>query len=638
VAVTSLEILLAAAAGFGVSGVLRGRLGVAVTSLAALAGLIGVATWWGEPSSPAISLPWRVPMGGLALGLDALSVAFVLPVLTIPTVAGLYGVPYMSPRGSTGRRTRLAFGLLQASMVVVLLARDAFLLLVAWEVMALSSFLLIATEDDDAQVRASAWVYLVATHLGTICLLAGFAAVSAFTGGLILAPVSGLDSRTLAGVSLLFLVGFGTKAGMMPLHFWLPGAHANAPSHVSAVMSGVVIKMGVYGLMRMSMLLEDIPAEAGSALLTVGALSAVVAAALAVAQSDLKRLLAYSSVDNVAIVLMGLGRALVGRGTGRDDLVVLGVAAADWHVWNHALFKSLMFLVAGAVVHATGTRRLDELGGLARSMPETSVAAVIGALALAGLPPLNGFLSELVLYVGLARSGPTTVWPALAVPALAVTGALALAAMLKVYGGAFLGVARGTTQAHDPPGPMRFAIGATAAACAGVVVGAIVIVPMLDRVADGFAPGAGPGLATLLPVGRIAALSSGVGVFAAASAWWLARRAAVGSVGMVGTWDCGYAITTPRVQYTPGSLSESVAQLFRLVVAPSRTGPELDGAFPAPSAFTESIPDPVLDRVAVPALTRAAGSLTWLRLLQQGRVQAYVLYILVALLALLWLA
>ena len=233
----------------------------------------------------------------------------------------------------------------------------------------------------------------------------------------------------------------------MPLHIWLPGAHANAPSHVSALMSGVLIKMGIYGLVRVTSLFPAPPAWWGTTLLVLGGASGVLGVAYAIAQHDIKRLLAYHSVENIGIILMGLGLAVLGRSSHRPELILLGIAAALFHTWNHGLFKALLFLSAGSLIHATGTRSIDRLGGLARAMPRTALAFLVGAVAICGLPPLNGFVSEYLLYVGflqtVAGAGDDT-WlaGAFGAPALALIGALAVACFAKVFGAVFLGVPR----------------------------------------------------------------------------------------------------------------------------------------------------------------------------------------------------
>lgn len=633
----SLILLLVAAGLFVTSGVFRGLLGPLLAALAALAGLVGVASGFGAVPAPSLSWAWAVPGARFSVALDSLGAAFLLPALVIPALGAVYGHAYFPPAHATSRRTRLAFGILPASLVLVILSRDAFLFLVAWEVMALSAFFLLNADDHDSSVRESAWVYLAATHLGTLCLIAAFAILARHTGDLALTPVNGLPSADLGWASLLFLAGFGMKAGIMPLHFWLPGAHANAPSHVSAVMSGVVLNMGLYGLTRMASLLGEIPGTWGGVLLALGASSAVLGAALAVLQDDLKRMLAYSSVDNMAIALVGLGLALIGRASGRDDLLVLGAAGAVWHMWNHSLFKTLLFLGAGAVVHATGTRRMDLMGGLARSMPVTAATTFVGALALAGLPPLNGFFGELILYVGLARSATGPGWPALAMPALALTGALAVVAMVKLYGGVFLGSARRPMDPHEAHPAMLMPMGLLAGACAGAALGAAAIGPVLDEVVAGFALRREPSLADMVPLPTLTILISSAAAVTLSALAWIHQRRAGALTGRVGTWDCGYAQPTPRIQYTPSSFSQTVLGLLDRAAGAVELKPRLRRVFPARSTYVVSVPDPVLDRAALPGLRAAAHSAMWVRLTQQGNVQLYVLYILLALGGLLWL-
>ncbi|PKN55201.1 MAG: hypothetical protein CVU56_22500 [Deltaproteobacteria bacterium HGW-Deltaproteobacteria-14] len=629
-------LLVAAALLFVASGLLAARVGRVLAVLAAASGLVAVALAIALGAPPlTLSLPF--PLGRLTLGLDPLSAAFLLPVLVVPALGAVYASGYFPADHRAARRTAIAFGLLPAAMIGVVVARDAFALLVAWELMALAAFFAISADDDQPAVRASSWVYLVATHLGTLALIAAFAVLSGHTGTLELAPAAGLPPATTAAVAALFLVGFGVKAGVVPLHLWLPGAHANAPSHVSAVMSGVVLKMGVYGLLRAATLLPDLPQEAGATLLALGALGAVGGAALAAAQSDLKRLLAYSSVDNLAIILMGVGLALYGRAAGHPDLTTLGLAGAVLHVWNHALFKPLMFFVAGSVIHATGTRDLDRLGGAARALPRTARASFAGAISLAGLPPLNGFIGELFIYVGLFRAAQIERWPALAAPALAITGALALLAMVKLHGAVFLGAARDPAHAAHPhePRAMTAPMTALALACAAAVLAAPLYVPWLAEVVAVLAPGSDTAALTAVPVLTVSLTLAGLAATGLAVALAARRLTRGRSRAAVGTWGCGYAAPTARIQYTASSLSDMATQLLRPFTWPRRAAPELTAALPAPAAFSEATPDPVLDRLVAPAAARAGRVLPRLRSFQHGRVQAYLLYILVALVALL---
>ncbi|HVN37644.1 MAG TPA: proton-conducting transporter membrane subunit [Myxococcota bacterium] len=581
----------------------------------------------------------ELPIGRLAVSLDGLSALFLVPMLVVSALGSLYGSEYwhaaQAPGG--GRRLRLCWGIMTAAMMGVVLARDAILFLVAWEAMALAAFFLIATEEERPEVRRAAWVYLVATHAGSLCLVAFFALLARATGSFDLWPSLPGDARggLVTAVFALGIGGFGLKAGLVPLHVWLPGAHANAPSHVSALLSGVLLKTGVYGIVRVCGLLPEPPAWWGGALLGIGVLSAVLGMALAVAQQDLKRLLAYSSIENVGIIAIGVGLAAIGRSLGRADLVALGLGGALLHVLNHSVFKPLLFFVAGSVLHATGTRRLASLGGLARSMPRTFAAFALGAVAICGLPPLNGFASELLLYLGLLRAAAAVsphalAWAGAAAPALALTGALTLAAFVKVAGIAFCGTARTpqAVHAHDPGHAMLAPMAAFALACVGVGLAPGLALSLLQPAIDAWQPalaGAGPSLSNLAPFARVSQIGVGVVVLVvlgSALSLWRARAGA-----SVVTWDCGYARPTPRMQYVDSSFSEMLVGLFDWALRTRRSLPQASGLFPSESRFESEVPDAVLDRVVMPLLASADRKLLPVRALQRGPVQAYLLYV-----------
>jgi formate hydrogenlyase subunit 3/multisubunit Na+/H+ antiporter MnhD subunit len=380
----SLVLILTAAALVAVSGLpgllatRRSMWGQWVAAvLAGMAAAVGLAGAGRALLSDAAPCAWALPsclMGGdLTVAVDPLSAFFLVPVFLMGGLGSVYGLGYWRQvdHPSNGRRLRLFWGLLIAGMALLLVARQAMVFLLGWEVMALSAFFVIGTEDHLAEVRRADWLYLIATHLGVLALFAMFALMRVATGSLALRPIGVAEAHLglLTAIAALALLGFGLKAGVMPLHFWLPSAHAGAPSHVSALLSGVIIKMGIYGLVRIAGLLPLPPVAWGSVLLILGAVSGVLGVVLALAQHDLKRLLAYHSVENIGIIVMGLGLALIGRALGRTDWVVLGLAGCLLHVWNHALFKSLLFLGAGSVVHAVHTREIDRLGGLAKAMP-----------------------------------------------------------------------------------------------------------------------------------------------------------------------------------------------------------------------------------------------------------------------------
>ncbi|HEY4595065.1 MAG TPA: proton-conducting transporter membrane subunit, partial [Thermoanaerobaculia bacterium] len=520
----SAALLLLVGAGFllaisGVPGLLLSwrstwgsRIATTLVVAGSLLGLAGGSLALGGHGGAVISFPSPVPGFRAGLGADALSGFFSLPVFLVGGLGALYGASYWRPRSHprNGRRLRLCYGLLLASLTFITLARDGMVFLVAWEVMALTNFLLVTTDDEDPAVRRAGWLYLLYSHVTILCLFALFLLERQLSGDFALGVIPAAAPQALrAAIFVLALVAFGIKAGAMPLHSWLPAAHASAPSHVSALMSGVVIKMGIYGLVRMCGLLASPPLAWGITLLAMGSLSAFFGVVFALGQHDLKRLLAYHSIENVGIILLGLGLALVGRSAGRPDWVLLGLAGCLLHVWNHALFKSLLFFGAGSVVHATGTRDLERTGGLARRMPATAGLFLLGALAICGLPPLNGFVSELFVYLGLVRAAiaPGSAWAALPAPVLAATGALAVACFVRVFGIAFLGTARSPAarEAHESPPLMLAPMAVLAVWCAVLGAAPGLAAPAIERAAAAWAGRPLPGLALagLAPLGWI---------------------------------------------------------------------------------------------------------------------------------------
>jgi len=519
------------------------------------------------------------------------------------------------------------------------------LFLVGWETMALASFFLVTWEDDDADVRDAGWTYMVASHLGTAWLLALFVLLSHGAGTL------DFDAFTpAAGAGLLFvvaLVGFGTKAGLMPLHVWLPEAHPAAPSHVSALMSGVMITTGIYGLLRTLTFLGPLPAWAGWLLVAVGSTSAVVGVLLALAQHDLKRLLAYSTVENAGIIALGIGLALVGLRAGSPSLAVLGLAGALFHVLNHAFAKGLLFLAAGALARGAHTRRIDALGGLLTRMPGTGLAFVVAAVAVCGLPPLNGFASEVVVYLGALRAATSTLTASavagfITVATLSLVGGVGAACFAKAFGVTFLGLPRSDRAAEaTEPGPcvrtaMRLLVVAcvalTAAAPLLVVQLAPVVVQLAGLPIDAVRSELAAAARTLAPLSACAvALLALALVATAVRARLLARRSVI--VGP--TWDCGYSASSARLQYTGSSFAQPLADLFTPMTGTRRRLAPAVGFFPQAASFTSETPDPCRERVYRPVFAALERTLAPLRWLQHGRVQLYVLYIALTLLVLL---
>ena len=584
---------------------------------------------------------WAVPGGELAIRIDALSAMFLAQIFLVSALGSVYGLAYWADRDhpDSGRKVRVFYGVATAGMALLVIARNAVLFLVGWEMMALAAFLLVSTEDQKPEVRRSGLVYLVATRIGTLCLFAFFALLRSHNGSFDLrAPEIDAGEPAAAALLILALVGFGLKAGVMPLHLWLPSAHANAPTHVSALMSGVLIKMGIYGLMRFFSFFPTPPAWWGVVVLTLGGVSGLLGVLFALGQHDIKRLLAYHSVENIGIILMGLGVALLGRAHGDGAMFTLGLSGALLHVWNHGLFKALLFLSAGSVIHATHTREIDQQGGLARRMPFTAVAFGVGAVAIAGLPPLNGFISELFVYLALLRAcigegAALFTAGALAAPALALIGGLALACFVKVLGAVFLGEPRtaAAANAEESGAPMLSAMAVLAALCAVIGLGPALVAPVLDA-----ARGAFPGsrgvevvrLSTVAPLPLLSAVGAALVVTLGVGLALTRRRR---DAKAPPTWDCGYAAPTARMQYTSSSFADLVVGLFSFVLRRRRHAPSSTGLFPGPARFESYVPEVVLDELALPAVARGGRALAWFRWVQHGAAQLYILYILAAL-------
>lgn len=635
------------------------RVSLALCLLASGLGVAGAVWALIENGREQVLLPGRLFAGGAVLELDALSAFFLVPVFLVSGLGAAYARGYWRPgeQRLAGSRSALLWGIVTAGMAVLLLARQSVLFMTGWELMALASFFLICIEGQNHEAGRAAWIYLIATHVGSLCLIAMFGLLRLTTGSLALQPLqAGLAGPgMLAAIFLLALVGFGLKAGIVPLHFWLPGAHANAPSHISAFLSGVILKMGIYGLVRVCGLLPEPPLSWAGLLLFLGVAGGVLGLGFALAQHDLKRALAYSSVENIGIILLGLALALAGRSLQRPDLIALGMGGAMFHVWNHSLFKSLLFFCAGSVVHATGTREIDRLGGLGKKMPWTAGLFLTGAVAVCGLPPLNGFAGELLLYIGLLRSAvipgvPAWTGAALAAPALALIGALALACFVKLYGIIFLGLPRSepARQAHEAPASMRAAMTALAGLCALTGVLAYFVAPVLDRVAAAWVrlPGASspdilalPGIAALAGLKYVSMAAAVLAVLLLAGALLLRRWAGrlPERARRPDTWGCGYPYASARVQYTASSFTASLAHWFRTVLRPQTHAPELAKPFALPAGFRSHVGDVVLERVLLPLAHRVRAAVLRLHGLQQGLTHYYLVYILLAVVAmLLW--
>jgi hydrogenase-4 component B len=600
---------------------------------------------------------------GLAFRLDALGAFFLGLVGLVAIPCSIYGVAYSE--AYEGRYSLRLLGamlnLFLLTMSLVPCAGNVLTFLLMWEGMSLTSYFLVLTETDEPDtILAGGW-YLAMTHAGLALVLAAFllltagATTTAF-GDLRAAAVT-LSPAARHAVFLLALLGFGSKAGIIPLHVWLPRAHPAAPSHVSALMSGVMIKLGVYGLLRVGLdLLGGGPAWWGALLIGLGALSAVVGVLYALMENDLKRLLAYSSVENIGLVFIGLGAGFLFLSLGVTGAALLALAAALYHALNHAAFKGLLFLGAGSVLHATHTRDMNQLGGLIRGLPWTAAFFLTGSLAIAGLPPLNGFVSEWLLFQsllpGIGSSVPLVApLMTLAVGVFALTGGLAAAGFVKAFGITFLAIPRSQAAEHarEAPLSMRVGMGILAAACAGFGLAAVLIVPALATTLAGPArlpaPAAafGSGLSLSVPGGfaQMSPTLVALGLALTTGGVWLGVRvlAAGRRLRVSETWGCGRVVQTPRMEYTSTAFAEPLRRVFAELYRPTE---DLSIDFhPESRYFVQSIEYrseivPWFERyLYAPLVARVRRWGIQARAIQSGSAHAYLTYLVIALVGLL---
>src|SRR6266487_939588 len=466
-----------------------------------LAGLFFLAGGIGTPALQSELLPALNPYIKFTVRIDALGAFFLLIVSLLGFALSTYSLGYV--KGFFGRKNvgvlGAFFNALLLATTLVFVADNIWLFLIAWEIMALTAYCLVSFEHEQPETREAGVLYFIMSHIDAGCIILGFLLLFQASGDYSFQSLHGIGAKMSPekrnAAFILFLIGFGIKAGIVPLHIWLPVAHPVAPSNVSALMSGVLIKTGIYGLTRVCF--DFLPATAGPPLwwgvtvLTVGTISAVLGVLYALMEHDLKRLLAYHSIENIGIILMGLGAALIFRVTGHPQLAALALIAAMFHTLNHAIFKCLLFLGAGSVQHSTRTRNMEELGGLIRPMPVTAFCFLVGAIAISGLPPLNGFVSEWLTYQSLlagygAVGGLKRILFPLAGSMLALTGALAAACFVKAFAITFLALPRGTESrdAHEAPRSMLIGMGWLTMACIALGLGVTWFLPTFNAMTE----------------------------------------------------------------------------------------------------------------------------------------------------------
>ncbi|HJA78822.1 MAG TPA: hypothetical protein H9784_04515 [Candidatus Desulfovibrio intestinavium] len=630
--------------------------GPAVIVIACGLGLAGVFSGPWELNLR-FSLSWGLPLGEFSLGLDPLTRLFLLPVFGLGAVCALSGS--LSLRETKAEEHNLAahwffYVLLVAGMAVVLAARDAVLFLIAWEVMSLAPFFLIDFDDSDRKVRDAAWIYLVAAHLGAVLLITYFALLWQVGGSTDFAVLAAQEhSSYTTALFVLGLLGFGAKAGLAPMHVWMPEAYPAAPNHVAGLQSGAMINAGLYGILRGFDFLgqpTDAPLWWGWCILVAGLATALMGILKALAQSNLKRLLAYSSVENVGIMLVGIGAGVLGAAGGHPWIATLGFAGMLFHMLNHSAFKCLLFLCAGEVQQATGTVAMNRLGGLQRRMPLLGGLFLLGAASIACLPPFNGFAGEFVLALSLldGASLPTVelqLGLLLALVILGLVSGLALAAYTKAYGITFLGNPRSDAALHArTPGrgtlwPLLF----PAAACVGggLLAGrCFELVAPTAQIAAHLPPLAElSGARAVAEVGHmldIIACIGGAVILLTAGLLLLRARLLHGRVvAREETWGCGYAYGTARIQYTEASYSEPLGRLFGAIMGLKIMEKPGEGLFPGRASLTISAPDRVRTSLFTPLFEAVERLCNALKIVQHGKIYLYILYILVTLVALL---
>ncbi|HMA13454.1 MAG: hydrogenase 4 subunit B [Bacteroidota bacterium] len=563
--------------------------GTALVLCLATAGLAGAALLAGPATPDLLRLPLGLPWIGARFRLDALSAAFLLVVGGGGAAASLYALGY-GRHEQAPQRVLPFFPAFLAGMHLVVLADDAFTFLLSWEFMSLASWALVLAHHRDRDNVRAGYVYLVMASFGTLALLLAFGLLAGPAGGYAFEDIRAAQHTPLTSglVLALLLLGAGSKAGLIPLHVWLPLAHPAAPSHVSALMSGVMTKVAVYGFIRVVFDLLGEPAWWLSLpVIFLGGVTAILGILHALMERDLKRVLAYSTIENIGVVFVSLGLALAFQANAMGWAAALALTAALFHVFNHALFKSLLFFGAGAVLTATGQRDLEQLGGLIHRLPWTSVAVLAGCVAIAALPPLNGFASEWLTFQAVLQSPQLPQWGLkILVPAvgglLALSAALAAACFVRVYGIAFLGRPR-SPAAAEAREVDRFSLAALfllAALClaAGILPGLVMdaLSPVtLALVGERLPVQAGLPWLTVVPIAEGRSSYNGllVFVFIAASALLaaaLVHRFASRALRRAPAWDCGFPEPSPLTQYSAGSFSQPLRRVFGSLVFAAR--------------------------------------------------------------------
>jgi hydrogenase-4 component B len=642
----SIAVILAG----GVAGLLFWRqftfmkiVAIATTSVGCGIGLMFTFPKLISGAADAVSFNW-LHLFTLAFKLDSVSLFFLIPIFLVSPLALVYSFHYLENKNKKLRAgvNYFFFSILIASMALVVVSANMITFLLVWELMSLSSFFLVMYDYESYGNRKAGYLYFIFAQGGAMFLFACFALVYSHTASFDFASFAAIPEPTKLIVFILAFLGFGSKAGIFPLHIWLPKAHPAAPSHVSAIMSGVMIKMGIYGIFRVYLLLAAETPLIGQIVLAVGMVTGILGVVYALAKQDIKQLLAYSSVENIGIILIGLGIGMVGVSEANQAMAFFGFAGAFLHVFNHSIFKSLLFMGAGSVLHKTGTKNIEELGGLMKRMPVTGRTFLAGSVAISGLPPFSGFIGEFLIYYG-AFQGLTSqklpyIMTILAIVSLAVIGGLATACFTKVVGLAFLGEPRTDKAAGAKESGFTMGLVMSLMAVACLVIGVLpepfvrlAFLGIQDLpIAAGFDTASF--IAIIQNVSMTAVLFIGVLVVVSLFRKMLYSGKEIGSGG---TWGCGFTQPTVRMQYTGTSYAAEMVDFFRPFVPVKNIYSGIKKIFPGVTTWESTVEDIAETNYQKRLINPMMVFLGKLRWIQHGNIQLYIGYIVVAIVVLL---
>lgn len=616
---------------------------IAITSLGCGIGLIFTLQKLTQGATAAVSYDW-LHIFTLAFKIDSVSLFFLIPIFIIPPLALLYSYHYLENEQKMLRAScnYFFFSILVASMALVVVSANIITFLLFWEIMSLSSFFLVMYDYEVKSNRKAGYLYFIFAQGGAMLIFAAFALVYSHTGSFNFTDFAAIPEQAKLLVFILAFLGFGSKAGIFPLHIWLPKAHPAAPSHVSAIMSGVMIKMGIYGIFRLYLLLEASTPLIGQIVLVTGMVTGILGVVYALAKQDIKQLLAYSSVENIGIILIGLGIGMMGVSEQNQAMAFFGFAGALMHVFNHSIFKSLLFMGAGSVLHKAKTKNIEELGGLMKRMPVTGRSFLAGSVAISGLPPFSGFIGEFLIYYG-AFQGLTGeklpfILTILAIISLAVIGGMATACFTKVVGLAFLGEPR-TEQAANAEEcglTMQIVMGIMAVSC--LVIGVLpepfvrlAFLGVQDIAAiSGFNTDAF--IVIVRHLSKTAILF--IAIFFAVS-FFRKMLYAKKEIGSGGTWGCGFTQPTVRMQYTGTSYAYEMVEFFNPFVPIKNAYTGITKIFPGKTTWESEVTDIAetsYQRYLTTPMFKLINKLKWI---QHGHIQLYIGYIIVAIIVLL---